>query len=343
LLFFPYLESDYRVLSAFFIAAAVSKAFAQTNERQKMCLVDKAVAELKAVENASELKLEPSATPRELKIIKLNDRVARITDERIAEAKKQKTELALEFVHSQQPMTALTAGAPVYVIRSAPLVYFYLSLGVILFLMGVSQLHPLVSLACIATMFLGYDIYSGILHVVLDHPSNIALPVLGQACFEFQWHHSIPDDLVRKDFVDVCGDLNVVIGIISAINLVLLRDFVLTSSVAHVLCGTKIFMAYFGQFSHRSAHSVGSRLSFAAKWLQKTGFMISTKNHMDHHQAPFDVDYCLIGVCNPIIDTMRKVTHSNTAWLALFFVWSIFDLYAYIHLIEMAAAYVAAV
>jgi hypothetical protein len=307
-----------------------------------MCLVDKTAVELKASEKvSSEVKPIATATPRELKIIKLNERVTSITNAKIAESEKKNEELALEFVHSQQAMTALTAGLPVYVTRSAPLVYFYLALGIVLFVMGASQLNLFVSLVCIGTMFLGYDIYSGILHVVLDHPSNIALPVLGQACFEFQWHHSIPDDLVRKDFVDVCGDLNVVIGIISAINLFLLRDFVFTSSVAHVLCGSKIFMAYFGQFSHRSAHSVGTRLSAPAKWLQNMGFMISTKDHMDHHKPPYEEDYCLIGVCNPIIDAMRKVTHSNTAWLSIFLVWSIFDLYAYIHLIEMAVTYVS--
>jgi hypothetical protein len=307
-----------------------------------MCRVEKTAVELKASEKAStERKPIATATPRELKIIKLNERVTNITNAKIAESEKKNEELALEFVHSQQQMTALTAGLPVYVTRSAPLVCFYLALGVVLFTMGVSQLNPLVSLVCIGTMFLGYDIYSGILHVVLDHPSNIALPVLGQACFEFQWHHSIPDDLVRKDFVDVCGDLNVVIGIISAINLFLLRDFVFTSSVAHVLCGSKIFMAYFGQFSHRSAHSVGTKLSAPAKFLQKFGFMISTKDHMDHHKPPYEEDYCLIGVCNPIIDAMRKVTHSNTAWMSVFLVWSIFDLYAYIHIIEMAVTYVS--
>jgi hypothetical protein len=305
-----------------------------------MCLVDKTAVGLKASNKASsEVKPIGTATSRELKIIKLNERVTDVTNAKIAESEKKNEELTLEFVHSQQSMTALTAGLPVYVIRSAPLVYFYLALGVVLFIMGASQLNPLVSLVCMGTMFLGYDIYSGILHVVLDHPSNIALPVLGQACLEFQWHHSIPDDIVRKDFVDVCGDLNVVIGIISAINLFLLRDFVFTSSVAHVLCGSKIFMAYFGQFSHRSAHSVGTRLSAPAKWLQKTGFMISTKDHMNHHKPPYEEDYCLVGVCNPIIDAMRKVTHSNTAWLSIFFVWSIFDLYAYIHLIEMAVTY----
>jgi hypothetical protein len=41
---------------------------------------------------------------------------------------------------------------------------------------------------------------------------------LDKHALNFSGIHS-GDDLVRKDFVDVCGDLNVVIGIISAINL----------------------------------------------------------------------------------------------------------------------------
>ena len=301
----------------------------------KMCLTER--KEANGVVKANELSL------RELKIVKLNARVDTITREAVATSVKNEQTLALEFVHSQQQVTALTAGAPVYQLRSSPLVYVYGIVGLGLIVLGVTHLHPLVSLLCIVTTFLGYDFYSGILHVVLDHPSNIAIPVIGQACLEFQWHHSIPDDLVRNDFVDVCGDLNVVIGIITGINLFLafLQRDLLMSSIAHLLCGMKIFMAYYGQFSHRSAHSAGSRLSPIAKFLQKWGFMVSTKDHLRHHQSPFDEAYCLIGFCNPLIDAMRKTTHSNAAWLSLFIVWSIFDTYAYIHLVEMATSLVA--
>ena len=58
-----------------------------------------------------------------------------------------------------------------------------------------------------------YDLYSGILHVVLDEPANISLPFIGQPCLEFQWHHFIPSDIAREHFLDVAGDLNIAVSI----------------------------------------------------------------------------------------------------------------------------------
>jgi hypothetical protein len=53
--------------------------------------------------------------------------------------------------------------------------------------------------------------------------------------------------------------------------------------------------------------------------------MISTKEHSLHHTPPYELDFCLVGVCNPIIDAMRKVTTHPTVWLGLLVVWSIVD------------------
>lgn len=268
---------------------------------------------------------------RQEKIDLLNERVAKITAKEIQRAEAEGKPLALEFVHSQMKMTTLKAGAPVYQLRSASLVYLY-ALGTgLLILKGVSMLHPITSLLCFAVVFVGYDFYSGVLHVVLDHPNNIALPVLGQPCLEFQWHHAIPDDIVRKDFVDVCGDLNVVVFILAVINLLILD---LNSGVSMVIGGLKLWMAYYGQFSHKSAHSFGSARNTVSSWMQKSGLMISPKDHMAHHKPPHDLDFCLIGICNPLIDLLRSVTTNNIAWLSLFFVWSIFDLLGYAKIVE---------
>jgi hypothetical protein len=281
---------------------------------------------------------------RQAQIDRLNERVEQITRKAIekhetataataslSSSSCDAVSLAPEFVHAQMPMTLLTAGAPVYQLRCAPLVYLYVFIAIGLVAYGASRLSPMVTLACVTCMFLGYDVYSGVLHVVLDHPANIAVPVLGQPCLEFQWHHSIPDDIVRKDFVDVCGDLNVVIGLLIVLNAVLLP---LDSGIALVMGGTKLLMAYFGQFSHRSAHSMGKSLSPAAQWLQGRGFMVSTKAHMSHHQAPYNVDYCLVGPGNALIDFMRTVSQSNAAWLSVFLVWSLLDIYAMTYAME---------
>merc|ERR1712125_183636 len=133
---------------------------------------------------------------------------------------------------AQQPMTTLVAGTPVYQMRCAAMVYFYALATGILIACGIAKISLLATAMSVAIMFLGY-LYSGVLHVVLDHPDNISLPVLGQPCLEFQWHHAIPDDLVRKDFVDVCGDLNTVVLILAIINCLLL-DIQKASGVAMV-------------------------------------------------------------------------------------------------------------
>lgn len=272
---------------------------------------------------------------RRQQIDALNDRVEKLTKVAIEDSKKSGKPLALEYVHAQQPMTTLVAGVPVYQMRSATLVYLYLMGTSVLIIWGMTKLSFFATALSMVTIFVGYDFYSGMLHVVLDHPSNIALPILGQPCLEFQWHHAIPDDLVRKDFVDVCGDLNVVVLILAAINLFFFRDIQNPSAVAMVIGGMKLWMAYFGQFSHKSAHSFGKSRAPVAEWLQRYGFMISPKDHMAHHKPPHDLDFCLIGLCNPIIDLLRnKVTTNNTIWLTAFLIWSVFDILAYVKFVE---------
>ena len=40
--------------------------------------------------------------------------------------------------------------------------------------------------------YIWYDLFSGILHVLLDNPILMHFPVLDEPCLEFQWHHHIP-------------------------------------------------------------------------------------------------------------------------------------------------------
>uniref|UniRef100_A0A6U5EGY9 Lipid desaturase domain-containing protein n=1 Tax=Corethron hystrix TaxID=216773 RepID=A0A6U5EGY9_9STRA len=247
--------------------------------------------------------------------------------------------LDLEYVYAQRKMTTMVAGTPVYQLRSAYAVFSYLLITLAMIVYGMSQISLFATSLSLLTIFLGYDLYSGVLHVVFDHPDNIRLPVLGQPCLEFQWHHKIPDDLVRKDFVDVCGDLNTVALILFFVYGYLLfgphREGV--SGAALVLAGSKLWMGYFGQFSHRSAHSYGKHCPRLAAWLQKRGLMISPRAHLSHHKPPHDTDFCLIGVCNPIVAAMRRVTLNRHAWLAVFLTWSVLDLPAYVAFVEWAA------
>lgn len=315
----------------------VSSALAQsttaaTAPPSSTTLSTSAAASKKSQNNTSN-NLSSWIEERKRQIDALNDRVEKLTQLAIANSKKSGKPLDPEYVYAQQSMTTLVAGKPVYQMRSAVMVYLYSLSTFVLIAYGISKLSLFATALSLAIIFLGYDLYSGVLHVVLDHPDNIGLPILGQPCLEFQWHHAIPDDLVKKDFVDVCGDLNVVALILCVINCILL-DIQKASGVAMVIGGMKLWMAYFGQFSHRSAHSFGRSNPAIADWLQKYGFMISPKAHLSHHKPPHDSDFCLIGICNPIIEVMRAITTNRTVWLAMFLVWSVFDVVAYVMFVE---------
>ena len=70
-----------------------------------------------------------------------------------------------------------------------PIFYTLLAAG---FLVFHAPMRPITALVAFVLSFLWYDMFSGILHVVLDNPDFINFPILSAPCLEFQWHHHIP-------------------------------------------------------------------------------------------------------------------------------------------------------
>lgn len=255
----------------------------------------------------------------------LNEDVLRKTLAAREHAATTGTPLPIAFEAVGRPMSVggIWAGAPIYVSRSVVPAVVATIVGAGCLVDGASTIGVKATLASLVVIFLGYDFYSGVLHVVLDEPKNIAVPIIGQPALEFQWHHFIPSDIARKDFKDVIGDLCLAVVVVCTIQLYVACDMG-RDKLGLTLMSLKLFMAYFGQYSHRSAHDI--RVGRVGKFLQKTGLIISIKNHKAHHVAPHDDDFCLIGVCNPIIQQMRRVTTGQKSWLAIFLFFSVFDI-----------------
>jgi hypothetical protein len=91
--------------------------------------------------------------------------------------------LGLEFHAVKRPMTFLHSGSPVYVKRSQSAVLAFSGLGLAMLVKGGLAAGLPTVLVCMAVMFLAYDLYSGVLHIVLDCPDNIRMPLLGQAWY----------------------------------------------------------------------------------------------------------------------------------------------------------------
>lgn len=261
---------------------------------------------------------------RDEKLERLNEIVRRKLKAAVVAANlKDAPPLPAEFAAAQRKMSILTSGAPIYVRRSSTLVILYSTIAAVCLASAVSRIGFGPTLLCAVVMFFGYDIYSGVLHIVLDCPRNIDLPLLGQPCLEFQWHHHIPDDIVRKDFFDVLGDLNVVVAILCGFHFCWSTGFG-ADPIALALTCFKLYMAYFGQYSHRSAH--GAKTDPVARWLQKAGIMISKRDHHSHHKEPHNKDFCLIGSCNFIMDAAYSIAgRFDKLWLVIFVLWTLLD------------------
>jgi len=205
------------------------------------------------------------------------------------------------------------------------MVYGYAALSAGLIAHGFNEFGPVCSFVCFLATYIIYDCYSGVLHVFFDDTRNLWLPFIGQGCLEFQWHHHIPDDIVRKGYIQACGDLNFVVTVMCGIHIGITGNMGRDPLVLG-LVGWKILAAYFGQFSHRCAHmGLSQRGPFITK-LQKTGIMTSFAEHNVHHRPPHDSNFCLLGPCNNFVQFLTRAIPDYRLWRVLFFVWSIFDI-----------------
>jgi len=250
----------------------------------------------------------------------LNKCVTEKTAAAVLAAEKAGKPLAPEFAAALREKTALTSGFPVYEDRFTSVFYIAFVASSILSLTSISTFGPAYALGSAVWALFVYDILSGLLHIVFDHPGNISIPVLGQPCLEFQWHHHLPNDIIDKRFAQVCGDLNTVVGI-SLVGITVLqwiRPFKHPMLLATILAMIILF-AYFGQFSHRSSHNRNP--GKVVKILQSLGLMISNRGHRVHHTEPHDTNFCLIGYNNKWMNWVTRVLPHNdypNFWLAVF-------------------------
>lgn len=265
--------------------------------------------------------------PRQHAIRSLNEEVERKTLAAVEKAKESGKELSEIYRRALIPMSpgGVWAGKPIYVSRNDyySIALFCISTFMVLkYALVVDILHTII---CILVSYFWYDLYSGILHVVLDEPKNISLPFIGQPCLEFQWHHFIPSDIAREHFLDVAGDLNIAVSIMATLHIVWSSSWI-SRPYCTMFAGLKLLMAWFGQYSHRSAHSPRPKtLSPITKFLQRAGLMISNKAHKAHHKPPHDEDFCLLGVMEPVIEFMRHYIKNRYVWLGIFLFVSAYD------------------
>jgi len=119
--------------------------------------------------------MSSSSDPNEIE--KLNIIVRNKTEAFVTQSIKDGTTLSPE-------VAAVISGKSVYKERYTFMPILFGLLGISL--ICVNSANLLLVLCCFLVMFIWYDLFSGILHVVLDNPDFIHLPILDSPCLEFQ-------------------------------------------------------------------------------------------------------------------------------------------------------------
>jgi hypothetical protein len=214
----------------------------------------------------------------------------------------------------------------VYQRRSQVLVFAFLGLIAAGFAASPSVLALLVTFVA---LYFYVDFYSGVLHVVLDNPRFVRLPLIGVPCVEFQWHHALPYDISTRRLVHVWGDLNVLL-LSKAAFLFLLAGFSRTTAM---VAGVGFFWAYANQFAHRSAHAAAKKRAPWVQKLQSLQVLVPPAVHHEHHTTHDRSFPVLSGRSRNLIQWLLGVVPNQWAWLWGFLLLTALDLVGFSYLL----------
>ena len=157
-------------------------------------------------------------------------------------------------------------------------------------------LHWYLPLVLVAAWVLS-DLASGVVHWIADSWGSQQTPVVGPRFLRpFRVHHVDPEDILRRGFVGLNGD----VAIITLPILLAVFAIPLTSGFGRVAALFIVSLSAVGLPTnqvHQWAHMPNPPRFIA--WLQNRGFILSREEHVRHHTSPYAMNYCITnGWCN---------------------------------------------
>ncbi len=171
-------------------------------------------------------------------------------------------------------------------------------------LVGASALFRWWTPVVILAALLLADLASGIVHWGADTWGSERMPWLGRRFLRpFRVHHQNPEDILRRGFVDLNGDLALLsLPLLVGGLLIPLSDA--AGRLAAVFCVALGASALPTNQIHQWAHR--SEVPPWLRWLQRRGLILSRERHALHHAAPYTTHYCITtGWCNPALTAAR--------------------------------------
>mmetsp|Transcript_4787 Transcript_4787/g.8506 ORF Transcript_4787/g.8506 Transcript_4787/m.8506 type:complete len:463 (+) Transcript_4787:83-1471(+) len=159
------------------------------------------------------------------------------------------------------------------------------------------------------------DLMSGLLHIVLDNPSNVDLPLLGPAAKGFQHHHRVPRWITTEPWLYYLSQHHPLHAGIMATCICSYRQRPLRIFLLHTGFLAEIMLA-----CHRWAHTHPLDLPWIVSILGEARILLSVSMHSYHH-ATYDVNFSIFtGWSNPMLNCCVQILPPNSAaWLYIFF------------------------
>lgn len=138
---------------------------------------------------------------------------------------------------------------------------------------------------------LAADIVSGLIHWTADTWGSEAMPVLGRRFVRpFRVHHVNPDDFLRRNFLDTNGDVAAIVAGFLTAGLLLPLGVAWGRAAAVALVAFCAVGLPTNQV-HQCAHM--PRPPRLVRWLQDRHLILSRRDHLRHHRAPYAAHYCI--------------------------------------------------
>jgi len=155
------------------------------------------------------------------------------------------------------------------------------------------------------------DIFSGILHVVLDNPFNVTMPLIGPQCESFQTHHDSPTRLLTIPWFGYLSEHHVILALQLCTTMGSPKNRFLRVFNLYGAVGSMVMMA-----SHRWAHMHPSETPTLVSALASCRVLMPVRMHSYHH-VTYDINFSIFtGWSNPVLNLMVKVLHHHSpAWV----------------------------
>ena len=177
----------------------------------------------------------------------------------------------------------------------------------------------------VITAYFLIDVFSGLLHIVLDNPWFATNPnILRGPAIGFQEHHlnvNLIGKLSLQQHLSPMGIpivLNCILGQFMAYTF---RDDNDDQCLYHTVALSTAFFLVLMQMAHRWSHVSLDKRPYGVTTLQKWGILVSASEHSKHHRPPYESHFCIMsGIMNPIMNyvvTNIMSPHSKN-WVYVF-------------------------